>query len=75
MFFDAQSRRLFVAALGNNTVEVIDINQGKRVHTISGLHEPQGILYLSAPNRLYVADGDDGTLRIFDGTLYKPWPA
>ena len=72
MFFDAQSRRLFVAALGNNTVEVIDINQGKRVHTISGLHEPQGILYLSSPNRLYVANGDDGTLRIFDGASYKP---
>ena len=72
MFFDAQSGRLFVAALGNNTVEVIDARQGKRVHTISGLHEPQGILYLSGPNRLYVANGDDGTLRIFDGTSYVP---
>ena len=72
MFFDAQSGRLFVAALGNNTVEVIDVSQGKRVHTISGLHEPQGILYLSSPNRLYVANGDDGTLRIFDGASYKP---
>src|SRR5690348_4202871 len=72
MFFDAQSGRLFVAALGNNTVEVIDIRQGKRVHTIPGLHEPQGILYLPVPNRLYVANGEDGTLRIFDGTSYKP---
>jgi DNA-binding beta-propeller fold protein YncE len=72
MFFDAQSGRLFVAALGNNTVEVIDVRQGKRVHTISGLHEPQGILYLPAPNRLYAANGEDGTLRIFDGTSYKP---
>ena len=71
MFFDTQSGRLFVAALGNNTVEVIDVSQGKRVHTISGLHEPQGILYLSSPNRLYVANGADGTLRIFDGTSYK----
>lgn len=72
MFFDASTHRLFVAALGNNTVEVVDVGQGKRIHSISGLHEPQGILYLSGPNRLYVANGDDGTLRIFDGTTYQP---
>ena len=72
MFFDARSGRLFVAALGNNTVEVIDVKQGNRVHTIAGLHEPQGILYLSGTNRLYVANGEDGTLRIFDATSYKP---
>ncbi|MDQ2840703.1 MAG: YncE family protein [Acidobacteriota bacterium] len=70
MFFDAASGRLFVAALGNNTVEVIDSRLGKRVHTISGLHEPQGILYLPGPNRLYVANGEDGSLRIYDGTSY-----
>ena len=72
MFFDAQRNRLFVAALGNNTVEVVDLQQGKRIHSISGLHEPQGILYLPGPNRLYVGNGDDGTLRIFDGTTYQP---
>ena len=72
MFFDAQSSRLFVAALGNNTVEIIDVKQGKRIHSIPGLHEPQGILYLANPNRLYVANADDGTLRIFDGTSYEP---
>ncbi len=71
MFFDSQSGRLFVAALGNNTVEIIDVKQGKRVHTISGLHEPQGILYLSGPNRIYVANGDEGTLRVFDGRSYQ----
>jgi DNA-binding beta-propeller fold protein YncE len=60
-----------VAALGNNTVEVVGVRQGKRVHSISGLHEPQGILYLPGVNRLYVANGDDGTLRIFDGTSYR----
>lgn len=71
MFFDAASSRLFVAALGNNTVEVIDTKQGKVIHTISGLHEPQGILYLPGPNRIYVANGEDGTLRIFDGSSYE----
>ena len=70
MFFDAKGQRLFVAALGNNTVEVIDVKEGKRVHTISGFQEPQGILYLPGPNRLYVANGKDGSVGIFDGTSY-----
>lgn len=70
MFFDANSGRLFVAALGNNTVEVVDVKQGKWLRSISGLHEPQGILYLMPVNRLYVANGSDGTLRIFDGNSY-----
>ena len=71
MFFDAPNRQLFVAALGYNTVEIINVKQGKRVRTISGLHEPQGILYLSGRNRIYLANSDNGTLRMFDGTSYQ----
>ena len=71
MSFDPASGRLFVAALGNNTVEVIDTKGAKRIHTISGLHEPQGVLYLADVDRLYVANGDDGTLKMFDGTSYQ----
>jgi len=72
MLFDVKSGHLFVAALGNNTVEVIDGKQGKRVHSIPGLHQPQGILYLANVNRLYVANGENGTLRIFDGRSFEP---
>lgn len=67
---DTQGGRLFVAALGNNTVEVIDLKARRRIHTISGLHEPQGVLYVPSVNRLFVANGDDGTVRIFDGSSY-----
>jgi len=71
MSIDVKNQRLFMAALGNNTVEVIDVAHGKRVHSIPGLHEPQGVLYLPDVNRLYVANGDDGTLRLFDGSSYE----
>jgi len=71
MSIDVNNHRLFVAALGNNTVEVIDTKEGNRVHTIPGLHEPQGVLYVPEDNRLYVANGDDGTLHIFDGSSYE----
>src|SRR4051812_38733516 len=40
--FDAKGKRLLVAALGNNTVEVVDVEKGERVHTIAQLDEPQG---------------------------------
>jgi YVTN family beta-propeller protein len=43
MSIDVKGQRLFVAALGNNTLEVIDIKNAKQMHTITGLHEPQGI--------------------------------
>jgi DNA-binding beta-propeller fold protein YncE len=72
MSIDVKNQRLFMAALGNNTVEVIDIAHGKRISSIPGLHEPQGVLYLPDVNRLYVANGDDGTVRIFDGSSYEP---
>ena len=72
MSIDVQNHRLFMAALGNNTVEVIDVKEGKRIHSIRGLREPQGVLYLPDVNRLYVANGVDGSLRIFDGTSYAP---
>ena len=71
MSIDVKGQRLFVAALGNNTLEVIDIKNAKQIHTITGLHEPQGIAYTPNGNRIYVANGSDGSLRVFDGTSFQ----
>ena len=65
---DVAGQRLFVSALGNHTVEVVDLKAGKRANSISGLKEPQGALYIPNKNRLFVASGKDGTVKIFDGT-------
>src|SRR5437762_811158 len=43
---DLKGQRLFVAALGNNTLEVVDLAQGKRIRSITGLREPQGVVYV-----------------------------
>ena len=72
MSVDVKGARLFVSALGNNTIEIIDINAGKRVKTIAGLPEPQGVLYVPSVDRLFVANSKDGSVRIFDGTSYAP---
>lgn len=39
---DAKGRRLFVAALGNNILEVVDLEGGKRLRTITGLKQANG---------------------------------
>ncbi len=68
---DLTHQRLFMSALGNNTLEVFDLRANKLIHTISGLHEPQGVTYAPKSNRIFVANGDDGTVRIFDGGTYE----
>ena len=68
---DVKGQRLFVAALGNNSLEVIDLRENKRVHTINGLAEPQGIAYVPSANRLFVANAKDGSVRAFDAGSWK----
>jgi DNA-binding beta-propeller fold protein YncE len=67
---DVKRKRLFVSALGNNTVEVIDTFQGKVIHSIPGLSQPQGPLYVPGFDKLYVANAEDGKVRVFDGATY-----
>jgi DNA-binding beta-propeller fold protein YncE len=69
---DVAGGRLFIAALGHNTVEVVDLQAGKVVRSITGLSEPQGVFYLAELNRLYVANGGGGALRVYDGTTFAP---
>jgi len=67
---DAKRKRLFVSALGNNSLEVIDVFAGKVVHSIKGLAQPQGPLYVPAVDKLYVANAEDGKVRVYDGATY-----
>src|SRR5713226_3991300 len=67
---DLNGQRLFVSALGNHSVEVLDLQAGRRVRTIPNLEEPQGLFYDASSNRLFVATGD-GATRIYDGTTFQ----
>lgn len=70
---DIEGRRLFVAALGNNTVEVLDLASHRVVRSLTGLHEPQGIRFLQDRKRAVVANGGDGATVFFDGSTLAPW--
>ena len=67
MDVDAKGKRLFLSGLENGSVEVIDLKANKRTRSIPGFQKPQGIAYIAALNKLFVASGDDGMLRVFRG--------
>jgi YVTN family beta-propeller protein len=70
MAIDPDGARLFIAALGNNSLEVVDFAARKVVRSIGGLHEPQGVAFLADRSLLVVANGDDGACRLFSAKSF-----
>lgn len=68
---DVAGHRVFMSALGNNTVEVFDTAAGKLTATLRGVREPQGVAYAPRSHRLFVASAADGTCRVFDGRTLR----
>jgi DNA-binding beta-propeller fold protein YncE len=65
MAVDLGRQRLFVAELGNNSVGVVDLKERKLLRRIDELKEPQGLAYVKSSDMLYVANGGDGSVRLF----------
>ena len=72
MALDIKRNRLFVAELGNNTVDVIDLVKKAGVHRIKGLKEPQGVGYSPQADVLAVANAGDGSVHLFKGEDFAP---
>jgi hypothetical protein len=68
---DATHNRVILAALGNNTVEVIDAAAERDIRSIAGASTPQGMVFVADLSKLFVANGGDGKLRIYDGASFK----
>jgi len=68
---DVKGSGLFCAALGNNSVEVIDLASGKRAHSISGLQKPQGVLFLARVKSALRGGRRRRNAKIFDAANYK----
>jgi DNA-binding beta-propeller fold protein YncE len=69
--YNSKQQIIYVAALGNNTIEVVDLKSKKLIHSIKGLHEPQGIRYISENNVIFVANGENGECDIFNADSYQ----
>ena len=64
---DVKGKRLFVAGLENGSLEVVDLAAGIWSKSIPGFKKTQGVAYIPSLNKLFVASGDDGMLRVFRG--------
>ena len=62
---------IYVAALGNNSVEAVDLRSGKVVHSISGLDQPQGVCYIPQKHEIFVANGGNGDCTFFDASSFE----
>jgi DNA-binding beta-propeller fold protein YncE len=69
---DLARERLFIAELGNDSVGVVDLKARKVAHRLDGLKEPQGVGYVPSTDTLYVANGGDGSVRLFRGEALMP---
>lgn len=67
---DPSGQRLFVAALGNNTVEVLDVKSDRHLKGLRGFHEPQGIGFAADVNAIVVANGQGDGIQIVEGHNY-----
>lgn len=70
MDVDLKGKRLFVAGLENDTLEVVDLKAGKWTRSVPGIKTPQGIAYVPALNKLFVANENDDTLKVFRGDTF-----
>jgi YVTN family beta-propeller protein len=68
---DVAGERLFVCALGNNSVEVLDLRTDQRIHSITGLGAPQGIAYVPGLDRIFVANDKGGICKIYDAKSFQ----
>jgi DNA-binding beta-propeller fold protein YncE len=70
--FDVSRKQVFVAELENNTVGIVDLGGARLLHRIAGLNRPQGLSYVPSADALFVANGEDGTVRVFKGGEFAP---
>ena len=70
--FDAAHQRLYVAALGNNTVEVLDTAAGTHLKSLPRFHEPQGIAVAAHFDIVAVANGEGDGIQFVKGSDFTP---
>jgi len=61
----------YIAALGNNTLEIVDLKSGKVTRSIKGLAEPQGVAYIAKHHEILIANGETGECGFYNALTLK----
>ena len=64
--YDPVTGRLFIAALENGSLAVLDLEKGARVGNVTQLSRPQGAAVVPSLACVVVACGGDGSVHVFD---------
>ncbi len=68
---DLKHDRIFVVPEDNKSIEVYNIRTGKFIHSIKGIGVGHSVVYRADIDRIFVTDGSDGDVKIFNGTTYE----
>ena len=71
MAYDPGLKRLYVAALVNNTVAVVNVSSGRFERSLNGFSEPQGVVYVSSTDQVYVSNGGTGIVNVIGANSLK----
>src|SRR5580700_8481005 len=72
MAVDNKTGRIFAAVYGDDSVQVLEVQRGRRVHSIrADFSKPQMVAYLPDANRIVVASEGDGSCKILDADTYE----
>jgi DNA-binding beta-propeller fold protein YncE len=67
---DVRRHRVFLTPEAEHAVLVVDLRNGEIVRRIADLGKPHAVFYRADLDELFVTDGGDGVLRVFDGATY-----
>lgn len=71
MDVNMKDRIVYMAALGNNSVEVVDIVKGIVLHSIKAFNEPQGVAYIPQQKEIFVANGGNGDCYFYNANSFE----
>jgi DNA-binding beta-propeller fold protein YncE len=67
----ANGKKIYIAGLGNNTLEVIDLETGRKDTSLAELEQPQAVLLSLETGKIMTTNGGDGVCTIFHCNTYK----
>src|SRR5580700_6163258 len=68
---DLVGKRLFATPQAAKAVAVLDLQDGHVLKMIPGFGNPHGVFYSPTLKRLFVADGENGNVKVFSGEDYS----
>jgi DNA-binding beta-propeller fold protein YncE len=69
---DTAAQRMYVAALGNNTVEILDLKSNRHLKSLPGFREPQGVVFIADAKLVAIANGQGEGVQFIDANDGHP---